>query len=105
MPKIRQHSRKFSLPGYPQAVVGEILIHGPLVFKGYWQIRVATEPALVEIDGKSFLRSGDLGRVDEEGYFFMTDRLKRMMNVSGFKVWPAEVEALLSAIPQCRKPA
>jgi fatty-acyl-CoA synthase len=78
---------------------GEILIHGPQVFKGYWQNRAATEAAFVEIDGKSFFRSGDMGRVDEEGYFFMTDRLKRMINASGFKVWPAEVEALFFRHP------
>lgn len=78
---------------------GEILIHGPQVFKGYWQNRAATEAAFVEIDGKSFFRSGDMGRVDEDGYFFMTDRLKRMINASGFKVWPAEVEALLFRHP------
>ena len=78
---------------------GEILIHGPQVFKGYWQNRSATEAAFVEIDGKSFFRSGDMGRVDEDGYFFMTDRLKRMINASGFKVWPAEVEALFFRHP------
>ena len=44
-------------------------------------------------------RSGDLGYYDEEGYFFITDRLKRMINASGFKVWPAEVEAMLYAHP------
>jgi fatty-acyl-CoA synthase len=49
----------------------------------------------VEIDGRRFLRTGDLGRVDEDGYYFMADRLKRMINASGFKVWPAEVEALM----------
>ncbi len=79
--------------------VGEVMIHGPQVFKGYWQNRSATEAAFVEIDGKSFFRSGDLGRVDEDGYFFLTDRLKRMINASGFKVWPAEVEALLFRHP------
>ena len=46
-----------------------------------------------------FFRTGDLGRMDEEGYFFMTDRLKRMINASGFKVWPAEVEMLLYKHP------
>jgi fatty-acyl-CoA synthase len=79
--------------------VGEIMIHGPQIFKGYWQNRAATEAAFVRIDGKSFFRSGDLGRVDEDGYFFLTDRLKRMINASGFKVWPAEVEALLFRHP------
>ena len=77
---------------------GEILIHGPQVFKGYRQNRAATEAAFAEIDGKSFFRSGDMGRVDEDGYFFMTDRLKRT-NASGFKVWPAEVEALFFRHP------
>ncbi len=79
--------------------VGEIVMHGPQIFKGYWQNRAATEAAFVQIDGKSFFRSGDLGRVDEDGYFFLTDRLKRMINASGFKVWPAEVEALLFRHP------
>jgi len=79
--------------------VGEVMIHGPQVFKGYWQNRSATDAAFVEIDGKPFFRSGDLGRVDEDGYFFLTDRLKRMINASGFKVWPAEVEALLFRHP------
>ena len=74
-------------------------MHGPQIFKGYWQNRAATEAAFVQIDGKSFFRSGDLGRVDEDGYFFLTDRLKRMINASGFKVWPAEVEALLFRHP------
>ena len=43
--------------------------------------------------------------MDEEGYFFITDRLKRMINASGFKVWPAEVEALLYRTRRCRRPA
>jgi fatty-acyl-CoA synthase len=50
-------------------------------------------------EGKRFFRTGDLGHVDEDGYFFLTDRLKRMINASGFKVWPAEVEALLFRHP------
>ena len=55
--------------------------------------------AFIEIDGKRFLRTGDLGRVDEDGYFFMVDRLKRMINASGFKVWPTEVESLMYQHP------
>ena len=53
----------------------------------------------MELDGKRFFRTGDLGRIDEDGYFFITDRLKRMINASGFKVWPAEVEALMFRHP------
>ena len=79
--------------------VGEIVVHGPQVFKGYWRQEAATREAFVEHDGKRFFRTGDLGYYDEDGYFFITDRLKRMINASGFKVWPAEVEALLYAHP------
>jgi fatty-acyl-CoA synthase len=79
--------------------VGEIIVHGPQVFKGYWRQEQATRDAFIEHDGKRFFRTGDLGYYDEEGYFFITDRLKRMINASGFKVWPAEVEAMLYAHP------
>ena len=79
--------------------VGEIIVEGPQVFKGYWRQEEATREAFIEHDGKRFFRTGDLGYYDEEGYFFITDRLKRMINASGFKVWPAEVEAMLYAHP------
>jgi fatty-acyl-CoA synthase len=69
------------------------------VFQGYWKQPEATREAFLEHDGKRFFRTGDLGYYDEEGYFFITDRLKRMINASGFKVWPAEVEALLYGHP------
>ncbi|MBE7941933.1 MULTISPECIES: long-chain fatty acid--CoA ligase [Ramlibacter] len=78
---------------------GEIIICGPMVFNGYWKRPDATAAAFIEFEGKRFFRSGDLGRMDEDGYFFMTDRLKRMINASGFKVWPAEVEALMFRHP------
>ena len=83
----------------PPGEVGEIVTHGPMVFKGYWGHEQATRQAFVEIDGKPFFRTGDLGRTDEEGYFFITDRLKRMINASGFKVWPSEVELMLFKCP------
>jgi fatty-acyl-CoA synthase len=83
--------------------VGEIIVHGPQVFQGYWKQPEATAQAFIEHDGKRFFRTGDLGYYDEEGYFFITDRLKRMINASGFKVWPAEVEALLYAHPDVQE--
>ena len=83
----------------PQGEQGEIIVCGPQNFSGYWKQPTATEAAFIELDGKRFFRSGDLGHVDEEGYFFLTDRLKRMINASGFKVWPAEVEALMFRHP------
>jgi len=78
---------------------GEILLNGPQVFAGYWGQPEATRKAFVEIDGVNWFRTGDLGYVDEEGYFFLVDRLKRMINASGYKVWPAEVESMLYAHP------
>jgi fatty-acyl-CoA synthase len=88
-----------TLAEMPTGESGEIVMRGPQIFKGYWKRPDATAEAFVEIDGHTFFRSGDMGRVDEEGYFFMTDRLKRMINASGFKVWPAEVEALMFRHP------
>jgi fatty-acyl-CoA synthase len=79
--------------------VGEIIVHGPQVFQGYWQQPEATAQAFIDHDGKRFFRTGDLGYYDDEGYFFITDRLKRMINAAGFKVWPAEVEAMLYGHP------
>ncbi|MFO6419644.1 long-chain fatty acid--CoA ligase [Hylemonella sp. W303a] len=88
-----------TLQELPPGEQGEIVVHGPMVFQGYWKRPDATRDAFFELDGKRFFRTGDLGRVDDEGYFFITDRLKRMINASGFKVWPAEVEALMFRHP------
>ncbi len=78
---------------------GEIVVNGPQVMKGYWQRPGDNDRAFVELDGKVFLRTGDIGRVDEEGYFYIVDRVKRMINASGFKVWPVEVESVLHKHP------
>jgi len=83
--------------------VGEIITRGPQVFQGYWKQAQATADAFLTHDGEKFFRTGDLGYYDEDGYFFITDRLKRMINCSGFKVWPAEVEAMLYAHPDIQE--
>jgi fatty-acyl-CoA synthase len=88
-----------TLQELPVGEQGEIVVSGPQVFSGYWRNEAATRAVFVELDGKRFFRTGDLGRMDEDGYFFITDRLKRMINASGFKVWPAEVEALMFRHP------
>ncbi len=87
----------------PPNEVGEILIHGPQVFAGYWGDEQKTREAFITIDGKSFFRTGDLGYRDDEGFFFFTDRLKRMINASGYKVWPAEVESLMYRHPDIQE--
>jgi fatty-acyl-CoA synthase len=88
-----------SLQEVAQGTVGEIVTHGPQIFQGYWRNPEATEAAFVTLAGKKFFRTGDLGYVDEDGYFFLVDRLKRMINCAGFKVWPAEIEAQMYKHP------
>ncbi|WP_291350764.1 long-chain fatty acid--CoA ligase [Desulfosporosinus sp.] len=78
---------------------GELVINGPQMLKEYWRRPEETKKAFIELEGKKFLRTGDIARYDEEGYFFMVDRVKRMINASGFKVWPAEVESVLYRHP------
>jgi fatty-acyl-CoA synthase len=91
--------RPDTLEELPPGEIGEIVSSGPQVFDGYWNNPEANAACFVEIDGKRFFRTGDLGRTDDDGYFFLVDRIKRMINVAGFKVWPAEVEAMLYAHP------
>ena len=83
--------------------VGEIVSRGPQLMKGYWRNADATRAAFIDIEGRTFLRTGDLGRVDEDGFFYIADRLKRMINASGYKVWPAEVEATLFKHPAIKE--
>lgn len=88
----------------PPGEAGEIVVRGPQLLTGYWGNAKAYRESWVDIGGKAFFRTGDLGRTDEDGYFFIADRLKRMINAAGFKVWPAEVEAAMyrhPAIQEC----
>ena len=83
----------------PVGEVGEIITHAPQVMLGYWRHPEADADSFLVRDGKRFFRTGDLGYVDEDGYFFIRDRLKRMINVSGYKVWPAEIENIMYRHP------
>ena len=80
----------------PQGQVGEICIRGPQVMKGYWQRPDETVNVLGE-DG--FLRTGDMGYVDPNGFVFLVDRKKDMILVSGFNVYPNEVEEAVAMHP------
>lgn len=88
-----------SLAVLPPEEVGEVLISGPQVMLGYWNNPTADDESFVELDDQRFLRSGDLGRVNSQGYLFLVDRIKRMINASGYKVWPTEVESTLYRHP------
>lgn len=83
----------------PPGETGELATRGAQIMQGYWNNPAADAEAFFMLDGKRYFRTGDLGRVDEDGYFFVTDRLKRMINASGYKVWPAEVENALYEHP------
>jgi len=75
---------------------GEIAIKGPQVMAGYWQ-RPDETAKVMTADG--FFRSGDIGVVDERGYFKIVDRKKDMILVSGFNVYPNEVEDVVTQMP------
>ncbi|MGX6441678.1 long-chain fatty acid--CoA ligase [Neobacillus sp. K501] len=79
--------------------VGEIIVNGPQIMVGYYNREDENRQSFIELDGKRFFRTGDIGRYDQEGYFFIVDRVKRMINASGFKVWPTEVESYLYKHP------
>ena len=74
---------------------GEIAVRGPMVTKGYWGRPEATTEAIPD----GWLRTGDIGRVDEEGYFTIEERKKDLIKVSGYSVFPAEVEAIMYRHP------
>lgn len=80
---------------------GEIVVRGPQVVPGYWRRPDATAEAFP--DGE--LRTGDIGFMDRDGWLYVVDRMKDMINASGFKVWPREVEDVLYTHPDVREAA
>jgi len=80
----------------PHGQIGEICVRGPQVMKGYWQRPLDTE-SVFHADG--FLRTGDLGYIDAKGFVFLVDRKKDMILVSGFNVYPNEVEEAVAMHP------
>ncbi|MCL6612135.1 MAG: AMP-binding protein [Peptococcaceae bacterium] len=83
----------------PPGSEGELIVSGPEVMTGYWNRPRDNEEAFIFMDGKRFLRTGDICKTDDEGYFYIVDRSKRMINAAGFKVWPTEVESVLYRHP------
>ncbi|MFB1011322.1 MAG: AMP-binding protein, partial [Thiopseudomonas sp.] len=81
----------------PLGEVGELCVKGPQVMKGYWQRDDATREIL---DAGGWLRTGDIGIIQEDGYIRLVDRKKDMILVSGFNVFPNEVEDVLATLPQ-----
>lgn len=79
---------------------GELLVSGPQVFDGYWQRPQETAAALVELDGRTWLRTGDVVQVEDDGFVRLVDRIKELIITGGFNVYPSQVEAHLRAMPQ-----
>ncbi len=88
-----------TLQELPQGEVGELVTRGTQLMRGYWRNPQADQDAFITLNGERYFRTGDLAMIDEDGYYFMRDRLKRMINASGLKVWPAEVENTLYEHP------
>jgi len=76
-------------------ITGELVVAGPNVMKGYYNLPEANEGAFTEADGKRWFHTGDIGYWDEDGFFYVVDRKKHMINTAGYNVYPREVEELL----------
>ncbi len=85
----------------PFGVPGEIAVRGPMVIPGYWRLPEASAATLPGGE----LRTGDIGFMDKDGWLYVVDRKKDMINASGFKVWPREVEDVLYTHPAVREAA
>jgi long-chain acyl-CoA synthetase len=85
----------------PVGQIGEIVVSGPQVIPGYWQ---RPEESAAALPGGE-LRTGDVGFMDADGWFYLVDRKKDMINASGYKIWPREVEDLLYTHPAVREVA
>ncbi len=85
----------------PLGEIGELAIYGPQVMKGYHNMPTETANSLRQLkDGKTWLFTGDIVRMDEDGYFYIVDRKKELIKPGGYQVWPREVEEAIAAYPK-----
>lgn len=87
----------------PQGEIGELIVAGPHLMKGYWKKEEETSKTFLEINGKKWLRTGDLVKMDEEGYFYFYDRLRDMIKYKGYSVFAREIEEVLKEHPQIKE--
>ncbi len=83
----------------PVGEIGEIIMQGPNIMSGYYGMPTETANTLREIDGRYWLYTGDIGRMDEDGYFYIVDRKKDMALIGGFNVYPNNIEKVLKDHP------
>jgi long-chain acyl-CoA synthetase len=86
----------------PVNEVGELILHGPNIMQGYWKRPEETKETLIELEGKTWLRTGDLVRMDEEGYFHFFDRKRDLIKYKGYSVFARHVEEVLYMHPQIK---
>ena len=86
----------------PVGEEGELILNGPNIMQGYWRRPESMQEDFVEIDGKPWLRTGDLVRMDEEGYFYFFDRKRDLIKHKGFSVFARHVEEVLYSHPQVK---
>jgi long-chain acyl-CoA synthetase len=91
-----------SLAVVPPGETGELVLHGPNVMAGYWRRPEETERSFLELDGRRWMRTGDIVRMDEEGYFHFYDRAKDLIKYKGYSVFAKDVEDVLYAHPQVK---
>ncbi len=87
----------------PLGETGELAFKGPQIAKGYWNKPEDTKLMFVQIDGETWVRTGDLARMDEEGYFYFYDRKRDMIKYKGLAVFAREVEEVLTSHPQVKE--
>jgi long-chain acyl-CoA synthetase len=86
----------------PVGEEGELILNGPNIMQGYWKRPEETRESIIEIDGKKWLRTGDLVRMDEEGYFYFFDRKRDLIKYKGYSVFARHVEEVLYSHPQIK---
>jgi len=87
----------------PLGETGELAFRGPQIAKGYWNKPEDTKLMFIQIDGVTWVRTGDLARMDEEGYFYFYDRKRDMIKYKGLAVFAREVEEVLTSHPQVKE--
>ena len=87
----------------PEGEPGELAVHGPQVMRGYWNRPESDAETFVERGGKRYLRTGDVARIDADGFLEIVDRIKDMIAVGGFKVFPSVVEDVILENPAVKE--
>jgi long-chain acyl-CoA synthetase len=95
----KEHPERLAPEGEP----GELAVHGPQVMRGYWNHPESDADTFVERDGKRYLRTGDVARIDADGFLEIVDRIKDMIAVGGFKVFPSVVEDVILEHPAVKE--